>query len=123
MKHTQYGLQPDDQYDDYDYPQPVIRVRTTNDYMVCVFGSVRTSLNRVPILTPIYGKSGKLRHKPSYFSYKITHHSYNNENYLPYPDMDTCSLVGVKISRSTRLRLAIYDMTMDELLVEYGDVE
>jgi len=123
MKHTQYGLQPDDQYDSDDYPQPAIRVRTTfnelepsevTDLMVLRY-------NHVPMW--MLSDGGVELDIDGGLLFDRIQHRRLGCFCFPYPDMDSCSLVGVKISRSTKDRLKIYDMDTDDLLAEYSAVE
>ena len=125
MKHTQYGLQPEDQYDADDYPLPITRVRTTHEYLDRTYGGAFATIHRTPILI-CYIKANGLGYKQPEYPYKHdieVDASSGGNRYLPYPDMDSCSLVGLKISTSKTFKDKIYNMSVDELLIKYSDVK
>lgn len=122
MKCTQYGLRPTEYYDENDYPLPVIKSeRTLNEldsYCGFALGKVTyfymfdpDKTRRTGVGVNGYNNVAKIAHRVGGM-------------YLEYSDTRQCNLAGVKISISARMnRRPEYDMTIDELIAEYGDIE
>ena len=122
MKLTQYGLRPDVYYDDNDYPLPIIKSeRTLNEYAKyggIHMGEVSHYYMFLNDKTHKDGTGSKGYSDAVYIPHRV------GGMYLDYTDNKECSIANIKRSKGMLMNRRLEnDMSIDQLIIEYGYIE
>ncbi len=107
-------------YDEYDYPLPKVEAPEMESQIVqsdYLYINMIISYEYNPKDTVWYSVAKNRKDLDSLI------HSRHCSSRIAYTDVESCSLVGVKISMAKSTSIKIMSMSIDELLAEYENLE